>query len=144
MGSYSLNTAFGSCVDNRTLKSKKYGKIVGGSSGGSAASLMFQTSMVSIGTDTGGSVRNPANHCRMIGFKPSYGAISRYGLIPYANSLDTVGIIGRYYEDVESVFCKYFYCINFKHYCKEKISEILQALRLKLSRILLLKLAYFA
>ena len=104
MGSYSLNSAFGSCVDRRAVNASGYGRVVGGSSGGSAASVMFNTCSVSIGTDTGGSVRNPAGHCQLIGFKPSYGAISRYGLIPYAHSLDTVGIIAKYQEDIKAVF----------------------------------------
>lgn len=57
-----------------------------------------------LGTDTGGSVRLPAAYTGVIGFKPSYGLLSRHGVIAYANSLDTVGIMGRSARDVESIF----------------------------------------
>ena len=112
MGSYNLNTSFGSCVDNRCLNSQGFGRVVGGSSGGSAASVLFGTGVASIGTDTGGSVRNPASHCKLFGFKPSYGAISRFGLMSYAHSLDTIGIIGQHLNDIEIIFCKSFDLYN--------------------------------
>ena len=62
---------------------------------------------VALGTDTGGSVRLPAAYTGLIGFKPSYGRISRHGVVPYANSLDTVGIIARDCEDIERTFSEY-------------------------------------
>lgn len=57
-----------------------------------------------LGTDTGGSVRLPAAYCGVVGFKPSYGLISRWGVVAYANSLDTVGIFSRHLVGVKSVF----------------------------------------
>ncbi|MDO5026976.1 MAG: Asp-tRNA(Asn)/Glu-tRNA(Gln) amidotransferase subunit GatA [Tissierellia bacterium] len=78
--------------------------IPGGSSSGSAAAVAGDEVVISLGTDTGGSVRNPANYCNVIGFAPSYGAISRYGVISMANSFDRVGIIGKNVEDIKRVF----------------------------------------
>lgn len=78
--------------------------IPGGSSSGSAAALAANITLIATGTDTGSSVRLPATFCNLVGIKPTYGAVSRYGVIAMASSLDTVGHMARSSEDVERVF----------------------------------------
>lgn len=81
---------------------KKY--VPGGSSSGSAASVAAGLSLVATGTDTGGSIRQPANLTGVVGFKPTYGAVSRYGVIAMSSSLDSMGSFGHTTEDVETIF----------------------------------------
>lgn len=100
MGSHSQNSAYGP-VQNGFGKNAQS---PGGSSGGSAMAVADGIVSIAIGSDTGGSVRLPAAYTGTVGFKPSYGRISRNGLVPYANSLDTVGIIARNTNDVMALF----------------------------------------
>ena len=78
--------------------------IVGGSSSGSAKIVAEGSAPFALGHDTGDSIRRPAAYCGVVGFKPSYGLISRSGVIPLAASLDTVGILGKKVKDIKLVF----------------------------------------
>ncbi len=92
-----LTTEFSAYGPSKNPWNSEY--VPGGSSGGSAVAVSAQECVAALGSDTGGSVRNPASFCSIVGFKPTYGLISRYGLISYSNSIEQIGPMTRTVED---------------------------------------------
>ena len=99
MGSSTETSAYGN-----TLNPLDMTRVPGGSSGGSVAAIAMDGALVALGSDTGGSIRQPAAFCGLVGLKPTYGAVSRFGIISMGSSLDQVGPLGKTVEDTEILF----------------------------------------
>ena len=103
MDEFGMGSSCEYCASGPVTNPWQSGRTAGGSSGGSAAAVAGGLAWYALGTDTGGSVRLPAHCCGLVGFKPTWGRVSRFGLVPFASSLDTIGVLARSVSDAALV-----------------------------------------